>query len=299
MGLPLRISVHSVELQLSHLRRRSLSSRLAKGATAAASRPLPLGFERPHAVGTASCREHLALDQQLAFDERRPPMETHAHAHAAQDKELRLAGFQSQARTQGQQLAQRVRAVEHPHACTGHGFQDLAPPLVNQVRRRNDQCAWIALLQALQQHGSADGHHGLARAHFGVQHGRRLALVGQQLDDGLDGLRLRGERLAFEALQDLLAILPDACLAVSLMHVDRRVLGPHLVQQALAKLADEIAQRDGLADHIGQEVLALDLAKFARGIRCCNRCNGSCVLLQDGCGGVETSMICSKIRAHR
>jgi hypothetical protein len=108
----------------------------------------------------------------------RAPVKPHPHAHAPEDEELlppvvRL--FQLVA--QLEQLDQAVRSIEYPDACVWDGFENLSPPLVDQVWRRNDQGAAIAGF--VHDGGYSDGHHGLASAHLCVDHCSLLVTIQQ------------------------------------------------------------------------------------------------------------------------
>lgn len=86
-----------------------------------------------------TCRQQLATcSTPLPAGE--PPVETHPHPDAAENEKLRpaIVGLPRLV-TQLEQFDQRVRAVENPDAGTWRGFQDLAPPLVNQVGRRDNE----------------------------------------------------------------------------------------------------------------------------------------------------------------
>ena len=181
-------------------------------------------------------------------------MKAHAHAHAPQHKELWHIRFKTNALTQAQELAQGVWAIEHPHPRIRDRLQYLAPPLVDKVRWRDDQRARMRLLH---QCCCADGHHGFTRAHLRIQHSSWLIVIHQELDAGLNGLCLLHKRFAPQRHQGLLASLPDSGLLVQSRLIHRRMLHSHLIEQALAKLTDEVTQCDGFTGHIRQVVLAI------------------------------------------
>jgi hypothetical protein len=127
-----------------------------------------------------------------AHRERRLPMKPHAHAHAAEHEELRLGAARCAERgAKCQQPARRVRAIEDPDAGAWHRLPDLAPLLVDQVRRRDHESATKALRWG--DGSQADGHHRLSAAHLGVQHGRGRAMTEEQGGRGGHGLALGGE----------------------------------------------------------------------------------------------------------
>ncbi len=121
-------------------------------------------------------------------------------------------------------------------------------------------------MRFLHDRCGADRHHGLARSHFGVQHGRRRIPVDQQFHQRLHRLGLGLERLAPQRLKDVLALAPQVGACVLRCHIDRRVLRSHLFEQALAKFADEVAKTDGLAGDVRQHVGVVTLGAGAVGV---------------------------------
>ena len=97
-------------------------------------------------------------------------------------------------------------------------------------------------MRALHQRGCADGHHGFASAHIGIQHRGRLVMVKQELHHRVHCIGLGLERLALEAIENGLSRLPDGLQAVDLRVVDGRVLAADLFQQAITELLDEACQ---------------------------------------------------------
>ena len=121
-----------------------------------------------------------------------PPVEAHPHPHAAEDEEL-LASVVGVAHliSQLEQL-ESIWAIEYPDSGGWDGLQDLAAPLVDQVRRRDDQGPAIA---GRVHDRCSDGHHGFPGAHLGVDDSGLLVTVQQQGGDGLDDLGLGREGL--------------------------------------------------------------------------------------------------------
>ncbi|RMV98238.1 hypothetical protein ALP03_200299 [Pseudomonas amygdali pv. tabaci] len=128
------------------------------------------------------------------------PVEPHSHPHAAENKELLTSVVCiTQLITQLQQLDQGIRSVEHPDASVRDGFEDLAPPLVDQVRRRDDHRP--AITSSMHDCSESDGHHCFAGTHLGIDDASLLILIEQKRSNCLDHLSLGREGLSFEALQ--------------------------------------------------------------------------------------------------
>ena len=193
----------------------------------------------------AACHLHgmLAI-ARTPRHKRRDPVKAHAHAHTAQHEELGFVRFEAQSSPEHQQLAQGIWPIQDPDLGIRHRVQDLAPPLVDQVGRRDHQRARV---RALHQRCRTDGHHGFTSAHIGIQDRCRFIVVKQKLDHGMHCIGLGLERLALEAIQDGLARLPDGLQLVELRVIDGRVLASHLFQQAITELLDEGRQRHVVA----------------------------------------------------
>ncbi|KPW47865.1 hypothetical protein ALO86_200151 [Pseudomonas syringae pv. berberidis] len=127
------------------------------------------------------------------------PVESHPHPHAAENKELltSVVGI-TQLIAQLQQLDQGVWSVEHPDASVRDGFEDLAPPLVDQVRRRDDHRP--AITSSMHDCSERDGHHRFACTHLGIDDASLLILIEQKRGNCLDHLSLRWEGLSFETV---------------------------------------------------------------------------------------------------
>ncbi len=177
------------------------------------------------------------------------PVEPHPHPDPAQDKELLARGLDIQLLAQLDELDERVRPVEHPHLGACHRLLDLAPPLVNKVRRRKNQGAAIAFGVEHGGRGDADGR--LAAAHFAIDDRGAFATVDQQLGGGVDDFGLGLEELALEAGDDELPV------RLRLAVIDRRVGAVEGVEQFVAELADEILKAQGQRGRFRIEQFAL------------------------------------------
>ena len=205
----------------------------------------------------------------------RHPVEPHAHPDPPDHIELGPVRLRiALAGTDGQQLPQRVRAVQHPDPGVGDRLQDFPPPLVNQMWRGDHQGPPIAFRP--QHRCDGNGHHGLARSHLAVDDRRVFVGVHQQFRHGLHDLALGGKRLAFKPVHNPFAALVGRAV------VNRRVLHRHRLHQPVAEIGDELRQedsvapvikwvigrivrRDGASDLPGLDNLADDGTRFAAG----------------------------------
>ena len=169
--------------------------------------------------------------------EDRLPVETHPHPDAPQDEELLARGLHTQLLTQLDEFDERIRPIEHPYLGAGHRLLDLPPPLVNQVRWRQDQSAAVAFGVEHGGRGDADGR--LTAAHLAIDDRGAFATVDQQLGGGVDDFGLCWEQLALEAGDDELPV------RLRLAGIDRRVGAVEGVEQFVAELADEILKAQG------------------------------------------------------
>ncbi|CRQ98310.1 hypothetical protein PAERUG_E16_London_17_VIM_2_04_14_03827 [Pseudomonas aeruginosa] len=171
--------------------------------------------------------------------EDRLPVETHPHPDAPQDEELLARGLHTQLLTQLDEFDERIRPIEHPYLGAGHRLLDLPPPLVNQVRWRQDQSAAVAF--GVEHGGRSDADGRLAAAHLAIDDRGAFAAVDQQLGDGVDHIGLRREQLALECGEDHLPMHPH------LAGVDRRIGAVERIEQLVAELRYEVlqAEREG------------------------------------------------------
>ena len=157
----------------------------------------------------------------------RPPMVAHAHPYPAQHKKLRHRRCFTH-RADLQQFGQRIGAVEYPHPCIRHGFENLAPPLVHQMRRAEHQGTTQTGL--MRDRCGRNGHHGLAGAHFSIDHRRRLILHQQQLIHRANHLTLGIKQLPRQAVHNCLMS------RVNLPGVERPVLFGNSVEQTVTEI---------------------------------------------------------------
>ena len=92
------------------------------------------------------------------LDERRPPVESHAHAYPAHDEELRDGRLRTHF-PQLKKFAQRVRAIQNPDPGIGHRGLDFTPPFIDQMRGCYDQRAAIAFL--IHERSGCNRHDGV------------------------------------------------------------------------------------------------------------------------------------------
>jgi len=79
-------------------------------------------------------------------------------------------------------------------------------------------------MRLLQQGSSADGHHGFSGSHLGIDHGRRLLMIHQQLDERLHCFCLGRKWLALECIESGLAALVARLALLDGRIENRRVL---------------------------------------------------------------------------
>lgn len=131
-------------------------------------------------------------------------MEAHSHADATEDEELLGRRRHAKLLAQLDELEQRVRAVEHPNLCTRDGFEDFSAPLVDQMRRAQDERTAIAF--GMQDRGQRNADRGFSGAHFAIYEDSPLALIDEQFRGRMYDLCLGREQLALQACQNQLAV---------------------------------------------------------------------------------------------
>ena len=170
------------------------------------------------------------------------PVKAHTHPHPAKDEVMQLAVIVAtglQIAAEADQVVNGMTAIDGMHDSIGDGIQNLAPPLVHQMRRTDDQHG-LRRIPLREQRRDTDAHQRFSRPHFPVKENGRQTVIHQTGIAGKDALLLRGKRLAFQVLQQ--RVLPGFVLTV----VDDRRLLVNLGQQWLAEVSKEAGKRNAV-----------------------------------------------------
>src|SRR5690606_636495 len=107
--------------------------RRAVTALAVRLRGLELAAEVRDDLSALRTRAHVAVTSTPSH-QHGLPVETHAHAHTAEDEKPLFLRLHTQLLSQVDELDQSVWAVEHSDLGARHRLLDLTPPLVDHVR---------------------------------------------------------------------------------------------------------------------------------------------------------------------